>query len=95
MTYFRAGGHYHRPQELNDRVRNGNEWDLLGKVTGKQQARQPEPHSPVGLSKWQQYKVEMHSSSWDSGLPADRLCCDLRERKKSKWSSFCPLVLVG
>ena len=49
MTYFRAGGHYHRPQELNDRVRNGNAWCLLGKVTGKQQVRQPEPHSPVGI----------------------------------------------
>jgi hypothetical protein len=35
MTYFRACGHYHRPRELNDRVRNGNECDLAGVVTGK------------------------------------------------------------
>lgn len=36
MTYFRAGGHYHRPRELNGRVRNGNACDLTRKVTGKQ-----------------------------------------------------------
>ena len=34
ITYFRTCGHYHRPCELNDRVRNGNECDLAGKVTG-------------------------------------------------------------
>ena len=36
MTYFRTCGHYHRPRELNGRVRNGNECDLTRKVTGKQ-----------------------------------------------------------
>ena len=35
ITCFRAGRHYHRPEELNDRVRNGNECDLRGIVTGK------------------------------------------------------------
>ena len=43
MTYFRAGGHYHRPQELNDRVRNGNECDPLSKVTGKDIRRRIRP----------------------------------------------------
>jgi hypothetical protein len=36
ITYFRTCGHYHRPEELNDRVRNGNECDLPGKVTGNE-----------------------------------------------------------
>ncbi len=36
ITYFRACRHYHRPQELNDRVRNGNECGLMGIVTGKE-----------------------------------------------------------
>jgi hypothetical protein len=35
MTYFRACGHYHRPRELNGRVRNGNVCFLTRKVTGK------------------------------------------------------------
>ena len=35
MTYFRTGGHYHRPQKLNCRVRNGNECFLQGMFTGK------------------------------------------------------------
>jgi hypothetical protein len=35
MTYFRTFRHYHRPKELNGRVRNGNECFLPGKVTGK------------------------------------------------------------
>ena len=39
ITYFRTGRHYHRPQELNCRVRNGNECDILGKVTGKLRMR--------------------------------------------------------
>ena len=34
MTYFRTGGHYHRPWKLNCRVRNGNECGLPGIVTG-------------------------------------------------------------
>ena len=38
ITYFRTCGHYHRPEELNDRVRNGNECDLAGLVTGKSTA---------------------------------------------------------
>ena len=41
ITYFRTGRHYHRPRELNCRVRNGNECDLPGKVTGKSQRRSP------------------------------------------------------
>ena len=39
VTYFRTCGHYHRPQELNCRVRNGNECGLLGKFTGKLRVR--------------------------------------------------------
>lgn len=34
ITYFRTGGHYHRPYELNGRVRNGNVCFLTGIVTG-------------------------------------------------------------
>ena len=34
ITYFRTGGHYHRPCKLNGRVRNGNVCFLAGKVTG-------------------------------------------------------------
>ncbi len=41
ITYFRAVEHYHRPCELNDRVRNGNVCCLAGIVTGKEQACQP------------------------------------------------------
>lgn len=40
ITYFRTCRHYHRPQELNCRVRNGNECGLLGKFTGKLHVRQ-------------------------------------------------------
>jgi hypothetical protein len=39
MTYFRACGHYHRPRELNGRVRNGNVCFLTRKVTGKDMER--------------------------------------------------------
>ena len=39
ITYFRTGGHYHRPRELNHRVRNGNGCGLPSIVTGKEQAR--------------------------------------------------------
>ena len=45
MTYFRTGGYYHRPYELNGRVRNGNVCFLTGIVTGKPQTRQRLPHS--------------------------------------------------
>ena len=34
ITYFRTGMHYHRPRELNGRVRNGNVCFLVGIVTG-------------------------------------------------------------
>ena len=33
ITYFRTLRHYHRPWELNGRVRNGNACDLPSKVT--------------------------------------------------------------
>ncbi len=33
MTYFRTCGHYHRLQEFNGRVRNGNAWDPLYMIT--------------------------------------------------------------
>ena len=51
ITYFRTGGHYHRPWKLNCRVRNGNECGLPGMVTGNSQVRQSlaEPHSLVGI----------------------------------------------
>src|SRR5262245_50047704 len=32
-TYFRAGGHYHRPEKLNDCVRNGDRCDLFSMFT--------------------------------------------------------------
>ena len=32
-TYFRAGGHYHRPEKLNDCVRNGNRCFLFSMFT--------------------------------------------------------------
>ena len=34
ITYFHAGRHYHRPHELNGRVRNGNVCFLMRMVTG-------------------------------------------------------------
>lgn len=34
MTYFHAVRHYHRPHELNGRVRNGNVCFLMRMVTG-------------------------------------------------------------
>jgi hypothetical protein len=34
MTYFRTFRHYHRPWQLNGRVRNGNACDLPSMVTG-------------------------------------------------------------
>jgi hypothetical protein len=39
ITYFRTFRHYHRPEKLNDRVRNGNVCFLLGKVTGERAER--------------------------------------------------------
>lgn len=49
ITYFRTGGHYHRPQQLNGRVRNGNACGLLGIVTGRNRGtnRESRPHSSV------------------------------------------------
>lgn len=47
MTYFRACKHYHRPCELNDRVRNGNECDLAGLVTGKSALRRCPTAKPL------------------------------------------------
>ena len=38
MTYFRTFRHYHRHQELNGRVRDGNACDLLAMVTGNRVA---------------------------------------------------------
>ena len=52
MTYFRTGGHYHRPCELNGRVRNGNGCFLTGKVTGKSAGAR----SPALSGKWQKSK---------------------------------------
>lgn len=34
MTYFRTLRHYHRPWQLNGRVRNGNACGLPSMVTG-------------------------------------------------------------
>lgn len=52
MTYFRTCGYYHRPWQLNGRVRNGNVCFLPGMLTGKQRVRQLEispdrTHPPV------------------------------------------------
>ena len=44
-TYFRACGHYHRPEKLNDCVRNGDRCDLFSMFTRRRtphgQARRP------------------------------------------------------
>lgn len=48
ITYFRTGGHYHRPQKLNGRVRNGNVCGLLGMVTGIRQGAGKAAH-PDGV----------------------------------------------
>ena len=70
ITYFRTGRHYHRPRELNCRVRNGNECGLLGKVTGKSQVRHPLEGKPSGgrihlrktvkIYKWQGKSVPLY-----------------------------------
>ena len=71
ITYFRTGRHYHRLQELNCRVRNGNECGLLDIVTGNPRVRQDTEvsrlHSlndsrntcaiPRGYKKWQRQSV--------------------------------------
>ena len=44
ITYFRTFQHYHRPEKLNDRVRNGNVCFLLGKVTGERAERRRPAH---------------------------------------------------
>ncbi len=38
MTYFRTFRHYHRLQQLNGRVRDGNECFLQDMVTGNRRA---------------------------------------------------------
>ena len=52
ITYFRACEHYHRPCELNDRVRNGNECDLAGLVTGKPACGRCPASQAVDRSVW-------------------------------------------
>ena len=47
ITYFRAGEHYHRLQELNGRVRNGNVCFLLDMVTGNDSSGRSSPNEPV------------------------------------------------
>ena len=47
MIYFRTLRHYHRPDGLDDRVRNGNEYFTVCMVTGKHlRASQPEGRLP-------------------------------------------------
>ena len=66
MTYFRTCGHYHRPCELNDRVRNGNACDLAGLVTGNSTDERC-PASPIAdRSVWH---AERRHGPNRSGLP--------------------------
>lgn len=51
ITYFRTGGHYHRPCELNGRVRNGNVCFLTGIVTGIRESASKAALSRVKKSK--------------------------------------------
>lgn len=76
ITYFRAGRHYHRPRELNCRVRNGNECDLLGKVTGNSPARQPvsRPHSLAVFTKGSGKTALFSSSLLETGRSHSRIC---------------------
>jgi hypothetical protein len=134
ITYFRTFQHYHRPEELNDRVRNGNVCFLLGKVTGERQGRRRpagsclvrglqfrEGHAEHGRRGYwipgtryiKEAAVQWHRSVVIGGLvrggpttgtlvAARRSemirtsCIDKKlSRRKSKWSSIRPLVLVG
>jgi hypothetical protein len=51
ITYFRTFQHYHRPEKLNDRVRNGNVCFLLGKVTGERAERRRPAHPSCCIKK--------------------------------------------
>src|SRR5690242_12032004 len=103
ITYFRTFRHYHWPEELNGRVRNGNECFLLGKVTGKRARRRRSRRSVLvyqrgsGIKRtWctqrGAWRVRDHTSCvFARRLDADRVA----SRRGSKWSSIRPLVLVS
>ena len=85
MTYFRTFRHYHRPWQLNGRVRNGNACDLPSKVTG---IRDGGGQADVTRL----YALAIASrGEW---LLRDEMPAAARNQKQ-KWSSVCPLVPVG
>ena len=90
MTYFRACGHYHRPRELNDRVRNGNECDLAGVVTGKSAGRRCPTSEPLivpcGIVGPRRLARRARHSRFEAVDP---------EGQESTWPSLPPLVPVS
>ena len=97
MTYFRTFGHYHRPQLLNGRVRNGNACFQLGMVTGT-----PAPTAePDGTGSLQ--RTSLRRGVWQRGIdreqretsrPTARRMRGTASVTKLKWSSVCPLVRI-
>ncbi len=107
ITYFRTFQHYHRPEELNDRVRNGNECFPPGKVTGKRQERRRPARTCLGIKEGA-VKRHLQTSPAGPGRAKRRrrvLSCGngprnlhgarRASRRESKWSSIRPLVLVS
>jgi hypothetical protein len=84
MTYFRAFRHYHRPWQLNGRVRNGNACDLPSVVTGNRSAGRQ-----AGRTRMYALVIAGVVNSSQERMPAADA---IREQK---WSSVCPLVPVG
>ena len=85
MTYFRTFRHYHRHQELNGRVRDGNACDLLDMVTGNRTAR--------GQACGTRYTIGFSKRGCSFlGGSADR---ETRRAAEQKWSSVRPLVPIG
>lgn len=74
MTYFRTFRHYHRPWQLNGRVRNGNACDLPSVVTGNRDGD--------GQADVTQVVCKGDSKAWpNSSLGAK---CPLRTRFRNK-----------
>ena len=64
-TYFRAGGHYHRPGKLNYCVRDGNRCDLSGMVAKESPLRS----SSEALIVWM---VNLAKQEWGTGSVEDQ-----------------------
>ena len=93
MTYFRAGGHYHRPRELNGRVRNGNGCFLTRKVTGKALPARQRDGREKAAKLWKLVDVKPLSIT-NANSKAGVCLGEILANQESKWPSFCPLVPV-